>query len=54
MSIYGWSIAHRAFELDGTDAKLGPAVCPLHPKPSLSQTDKQMWMGLTAAILTVV
>jgi hypothetical protein len=26
MSIYGWSIAHRAFELTDTDAALGPAV----------------------------
>lgn len=25
-SIYGWSIAHRAFEVDGTDVELGPAV----------------------------
>jgi hypothetical protein len=33
VSIYGWSIAHRAFELADTDVKLGSAVRP--PSPSL-------------------
>ncbi|WVR05253.1 hypothetical protein IAU60_002265 [Kwoniella sp. DSM 27419] len=33
-SIYGWSIAHRAFEAAGTEVHLGSAV----------------WMGLTAAL----
>ncbi|KAL7423963.1 hypothetical protein Q5752_001548 [Cryptotrichosporon argae] len=37
-SIYGWSIAHRAFEVAGTDVHLGSAI----------------WMGLVAAILMVI
>ncbi|WWC90029.1 uncharacterized protein L201_004959 [Kwoniella dendrophila CBS 6074] len=38
LSIYGWSIAHRAFEIAGIDVDFGPA----------------MWMGLVAAILMLI
>ncbi|WVQ78269.1 hypothetical protein IAT38_000354 [Cryptococcus sp. DSM 104549] len=37
-SIYGWSIAHRAFEVADVEVKLGSA----------------MWMGLTAALCMLV
>ncbi|WWD01384.1 hypothetical protein V866_008327 [Kwoniella sp. B9012] len=37
-SIYGWSIAHRAFELSDIEVSFGPA----------------MWMGLTAALCMLI
>lgn len=37
-SIYGWSIAHRAFEVSNIEVHIGSA----------------MWMGLTAAILMII
>ncbi|ORY33795.1 hypothetical protein BCR39DRAFT_579448 [Naematelia encephala] len=37
-SIYGWSIAHRSFQLAGTEVHLGSAI----------------WMGLTASICTII
>lgn len=37
-SIYGWSIAHRSFELAGVEVKLGSAI----------------WMGLAAALAIIM
>ncbi|RSH91983.1 hypothetical protein EHS25_009354 [Saitozyma podzolica] len=37
-SVYGWSIAHRAFEMAGTEVRMGPAI----------------WMGLTASLLMLI
>lgn len=37
-SIYGWSIAHRAFEVSNVEVHMGSAL----------------WMGLTAAILMII
>ncbi|WWD15910.1 hypothetical protein CI109_100334 [Kwoniella shandongensis] len=37
-SIYGWSVAHRAFEVANVDVKLGSAI----------------WMGLTAALCMII
>ena len=30
LSVFGWSIAHRAFELAGTEVHLGSAVSLFH------------------------
>ncbi|KAK8869816.1 hypothetical protein IAR55_000384 [Kwoniella newhampshirensis] len=38
LSIFGWSIAHRSFELANVEAKLGSAI----------------WMGLTAALCMII
>ena len=38
-SIYGWSIAHRAFEFAGTDVHLGVAVCCHMPEGYGSRED---------------